>query len=95
LSNEEEKPVFIGFGSMHQADPKKTFDIIVDAVRRTNCRAILSGKGFKELYSKDISDRIYLLDHAPHDWLFHQVKAVVIHGGAGTVGTGNTNFLYE
>ncbi len=31
---------------------------------------------------------VYLLDSAPHDWLFPRCSAVVHHGGAGTVNAG-------
>ena len=29
-----------------------------------------------------------LVEHAPHEWLFERVAAVVHHGGAGTTGAG-------
>ncbi|MGB7086008.1 MAG: nucleotide disphospho-sugar-binding domain-containing protein, partial [Phormidesmis sp.] len=36
----------------------------------------------------EISNNVYLLESAPHDWLFPQCAAVVHHGGAGTTGAG-------
>ena len=35
-----------------------------------------------------LGERIHVLESVPHDWLFPQCKAVVHHGGAGTVAAG-------
>jgi sterol 3beta-glucosyltransferase len=35
-----------------------------------------------------VPDSVFLLDEAPHDWLFPQMAAVVHHGGAGTTAAG-------
>jgi sterol 3beta-glucosyltransferase len=32
------------------------------------------------------SEHIYVIDKAPHDWLFEQVAGIVHHGGSGTTG---------
>lgn len=35
-----------------------------------------------------VPEHVYLIDAAPHDWLFQQCSGVVHHGGAGTVAAG-------
>jgi sterol 3beta-glucosyltransferase len=40
------------------------------------------------LQAADVTDRVYLIDSAPHDWLFARMAAVVHHGGAGTTAAG-------
>ncbi len=36
----------------------------------------------------DTPSSVYVLDAAPHEWLFPQMAAVVHHGGAGTTAAG-------
>ncbi|KAH7525113.1 hypothetical protein FEM48_Zijuj06G0190700 [Ziziphus jujuba var. spinosa] len=82
------KPIYIGFGSMPLEDPKKTTDIILEALKDTGQRGILD-RGWGDLGNLiDVSDNIFLLEDCPHDWLFPQCSAVVHHGGAGTTATG-------
>ncbi|KAF3017034.1 hypothetical protein E8E14_000242 [Neopestalotiopsis sp. 37M] len=84
-------PVYIGFGSIVIEDPSKLTRIIVDAVKATGVRALVS-RGWSKLGLIDgceIQDEdIMLLDDCPHEWLFQHVAAVVHHGGAGTAACG-------
>lgn len=81
-------PVYIGFGSMSSADPQATLNLIVEAVRRSGQRAVVAS-GWGRLNSSNVlPESIYLLDKAPHNWLFPRVAAVVHHGGAGTTAAG-------
>jgi sterol 3beta-glucosyltransferase len=80
-------PVYIGFGSMAARDPERTTRIVLEAVDRAGVRAILA-TGWGGLRTADVSASVYLLDQAPHDWLFERVAAVVHHGGAGTTAAG-------
>ncbi|KAK3043879.1 hypothetical protein RJ639_000578 [Escallonia herrerae] len=81
-------PVYIGFGSMPLEDPKKTTDIILEALKNTGQRGII-GRGWGDLGTlPEVPDNIFLLEDCPHDWLFPQCSAVVHHGGAGTTATG-------
>ncbi|KAK9903642.1 hypothetical protein M0R45_001065 [Rubus argutus] len=75
------KPIYIGFGSMPLEDPKKTTDIILEALKDTGQRGIIDKV-------TEVSDSVFLLEDCPHDWLFPQCSAVVHHGGAGTTATG-------
>jgi sterol 3beta-glucosyltransferase len=78
-------PVYIGFGSMSNRDPEGTMRIILGALKQSNQRGIVYS-GWAGLHSLDLPPNVYLLDGAPHDWLFPRMAAVVHHGGAGTTG---------
>ncbi len=81
-----EKPVYIGFGSMTSGDMGETLGIVVQAIRKSGVRAIISrGWGGGEIPK---SKNIFVVDYVPHSWLFQQVAAVVHHGGAGTTAAG-------
>jgi UDP:flavonoid glycosyltransferase YjiC (YdhE family) len=80
-------PMYIGFGSIVIDDPDGLTKLIEEALRITGERAIVS-KGWSGLGAKGVSDNIYLIGNAPHDWLFKQVSAVCHHGGAGTTAAG-------
>lgn len=79
----EPRPVYVGFGSMHDRDPQATTEIILEALRKTGQRALLHS-GWAELGRRGLPDQVYALDYAPHSWLFPRVAASVHHAGAGT-----------
>lgn len=82
------EPIYIGFGSMPLEDPKKTTDIVLEALKDTGQRGIID-KGWGGLGNiTEIPESIFLLEECPHDWLFPHCSAVVHHGGAGTTATG-------
>ncbi|GMP79831.1 hypothetical protein CsSME_00035193 [Camellia sinensis var. sinensis] len=82
------QPIYIGFGSMPLEDPKKTTDIILEALKNTGQRGIIC-RGWGDLGTlPEVSDSVFPLEDCPHDWLFPQCLAVVHHGGAGTTATG-------
>jgi UDP:flavonoid glycosyltransferase YjiC (YdhE family) len=76
-------PVYIGFGSMTNKDPQATTRMMVEALKQSGQRGIIQS-GWAGLSSDDLPDDIFLLDSAPHAWLFPRMAAVVHHGGAGT-----------
>jgi sterol 3beta-glucosyltransferase len=78
-------PVYIGFGSMFMSGEKQRTEIALQALRLTGQRGILA-TGWGGLTADNTSRDIFVLDAAPHDWLFPQVAAIVHHGGAGTTG---------
>jgi sterol 3beta-glucosyltransferase len=78
-------PVYIGFGSMPIGDPRRFNVLVEETVRRLGTRAIVAS-GYHGLRGLASSDHILVVRHAPHDWLFPRVSAVVHHGGAGTTG---------
>lgn len=80
-----EKPIYLGFGSMgNYHSQTEMLDIVVEAVKETGKRAIISGTGF----TSPLPDTIMAVESIPHSWLFNQVSAVCHHGGAGTTAAG-------
>ncbi|KEQ93670.1 glycosyltransferase family 1 protein [Aureobasidium subglaciale EXF-2481] len=82
-------PVYIGFGSIVLDDPAKMLATILEAVKISGVRAIIS-KGWSEL-GGDAGENIYYIGDCPHEWLFPRMAAVVHHGGAGTTACGIKN----
>jgi sterol 3beta-glucosyltransferase len=80
-------PVYIGFGSMSMFmnGGKQKTEIALQALRLAGQRGILA-TGWGWLAGENTSRDIFVLDAAPHDWLFPKVAAIVHHGGAGTTG---------
>lgn len=80
-------PLYLGFGSMPSKDPAGLTAAVLAALRLTGQRAILAsgwgGLTTGELPA-DMSERVFLLEKAPHSWLFPKCSAIVHHGGAGT-----------
>ena len=82
-----EAPVYIGFGSMTNRDPKSRTKIVLDALEKSGQRGVLIS-GWGGMDAIDLPESVYLLESAPHSWLFPRMKAVVHHGGAGTTAAG-------
>ncbi len=78
-----EPPVYIGFGSMPQRDPRELGALVAAAVRASGRRAVVQS-GWAGIGASDLPKSVLLLEYAPHSWLFPRVCAVVHHGGAGT-----------
>ncbi len=76
-------PVYVGFGSMQNADPEATTELVVNALARAGQRGILL-TGWQGLARTRLPDTVLAVDTVPHAWLFPRVAAVVHHGGAGT-----------
>ena len=80
-----DKPIYFGFGSvLHDKDKEPMSKVIIDALKITGKRGIISGMG--EI--KDLSENIIAIGSIPHTWLFDRVSAVCHHGGAGTTAAG-------
>lgn len=80
-----DKPVYVGFGSMVNADAVAFTRTVLDAVERSGLRAVLAtGWGGLDGADGARDARTYFLRHAPHDALFPHMCAAVHHGGAGT-----------
>ncbi len=76
-------PMYLGFGSMSNRNPEATLQLILDALRQSGQRGVISS-GWSGLKATDLPDNVYLLESAPHSWLFPRMAGVVHHGGAGT-----------
>lgn len=80
-------PVCIGFGSMAHRDPQATAELVLQALRPTRQRAVMQS-GWGGLKKADLPEHVFVLESAPHTWLFPRMAAVVHHGGAGTTAAG-------
>lgn len=76
-------PVYIGFGSMPDPAPAQTTRILLDAIERSECRAVLS-RGWAQLGEGGLPEHVLAVDSVSHAKLFPRVAAVIHHGGAGT-----------
>ena len=76
-------PVIITFGSMGGSNGRETTEILIEAVRRSNQRAIIQA-GWGQLGTPEALSEIYCAEYIPHQWLFPQGSCIVHHGGAGT-----------
>ena len=76
-------PVYIGFGSMSNRDPEGTLRVIVEALQQSKQRGVIYS-GWSGIRASELPPSMYLLDGAPHEWLFPKMAAVIHHGGAGT-----------
>jgi UDP:flavonoid glycosyltransferase YjiC (YdhE family) len=81
------KPIYIGFGSTVGGDFDQALSIVLESLKRTNQRAVLSA-GWGNMKGVDLPDTVMQVGYVPHGWLFKQVSAVAHHGGAGTTGAG-------
>lgn len=80
-------PVYVGFGSMIAESPEHTTRVVIEALRQSGQRGIIAS-GWGGLRPADLPASMYVLDEAPHEWLFPRMSAVVHHGGAGTTAAG-------
>jgi UDP:flavonoid glycosyltransferase YjiC (YdhE family) len=80
-------PLCVGFGSMTTREPRRLAQAVLAALRQIRRRAILL-RGWGALDAIEPSDDVFMVEEAPHAWLFPKVAAVVHHGGAGTTAAG-------
>jgi sterol 3beta-glucosyltransferase len=82
-------PVYVGFGSVGDASTAvQTTQLVMDALTRSRQRGVLA-TGWNGLSKMaHLLKDIYILESAPHTWLFPRMAAVVHHGGAGTTAAG-------
>jgi UDP:flavonoid glycosyltransferase YjiC (YdhE family) len=79
-------PVYLGFGSMTDSDPAATTRVLLEAVERAGCRALVS-EGWAGLGWAPLPEGVLAIGTVSHAHLFRRVAAVVHHGGAGTTAT--------
>jgi sterol 3beta-glucosyltransferase len=80
-------PVYVGFGSMTGVDPEGKARMVVEALRQAGQRGLIAS-GWGGLRAGDLPESIFMIESAPHEWLFPRCAAVVHHGGAGTTAAG-------
>jgi sterol 3beta-glucosyltransferase len=82
-------PVYVGFGSV--GDPQQaaaTTRLVAAALQQAGQRGVLATGWQGMAQMDDLPEGIYMLESAPHSWLFPRMAAVVHHGGAGTTAAG-------
>lgn len=80
-------PIFIGFGSMIRQDGHELLAIAKQVADELEMRVLLQ-RGWQEMADAGSTERVMVIDSAPHSWLFPRMAAVVHHGGAGTTAAG-------
>jgi UDP:flavonoid glycosyltransferase YjiC (YdhE family) len=80
-------PVYIGFGSMAGRSPQQLTGLVSQALAQSGQRGVLLA-GWGGLEAATAPTDLYMLDAAPHSWLFPRMAALVHHGGAGTTAEG-------
>jgi UDP:flavonoid glycosyltransferase YjiC (YdhE family) len=80
-------PVYIGFGSMAGRNPEQLARHVSEALAKSGQRGLLL-TGWGGLRAELTPGNVFVLDSAPHSWLFPRMAAVVHHGGSGTTAEG-------
>lgn len=83
-------PIYVGFGSIVVDEPDVLLATVLEAIKETGVRAIVS-KGWSELNADLVPNCVFFLGDCPHEWLFQHVSMVIHHGGAGTCAAGLLN----
>jgi len=76
-------PVYVGFGSMAGTNPQAKAKIVIDALVQSKQRGVIA-TGWGGLQATKLPENVFVIEEAPHEWLFPHMGAVVHHGGAGT-----------
>jgi vancomycin aglycone glucosyltransferase len=79
-------PVYVGFGSMPDADPAATTRLVIEASERLGCRVVI-GAGWAALGEGPLPSHVAVAGTVAHATLFPRCAAIVHHGGAGTTTT--------
>jgi sterol 3beta-glucosyltransferase len=80
-------PVAIGFGSMAGRKPEQLARLSLEALAKSGQRGLLL-TGWGGLRTELVPENVFVVESAPHSWLFPRMAAVVHHGGAGTTAEG-------
>jgi vancomycin aglycone glucosyltransferase len=75
-------PIYIGFGSMPDFDPRMTTQLFVEATRRAGVRAVIS-RGWAD-FGAELPEHCIAVGPISHPRLFPDMAGIVHHGGAGT-----------
>jgi sterol 3beta-glucosyltransferase len=83
-----EAPIYIGFGSIVVDNPRKLSENVIEALKISKRRALVSPGWAKLGEGMALPPTIKLIGAVPHDWLFTKCSGVIHHGGAGTTAAG-------
>lgn len=79
-------PIYVGFGSMGNARPRRTVSLLRQAARLAGVRSIIQSGWAGWAFESD-ADCLCVQGELPHAPLFARVAGAVHHGGAGTTMT--------
>jgi vancomycin aglycone glucosyltransferase len=79
-------PIYAGFGSMPYGHAGRVGRLLAAAAERAGQRIVIY-RGWAEIPSVGQSGASLFIGEEPHSILFRNVRAVIHHGGAGTVAT--------
>jgi UDP:flavonoid glycosyltransferase YjiC (YdhE family) len=65
--NAGDSPIYIGFGSITGHDSSRLLKIVLEALKATGYRALLSGLANE---NDPLPENIFRIGNCPHDWLF-------------------------
>jgi UDP:flavonoid glycosyltransferase YjiC (YdhE family) len=80
-------PIFFGFGSVPIGSPAETIDMIASACARLGERALI-GAGGTDLHPAPRFDHVKVVGQVNYATIFPLCRAIVHHGGAGTLAAG-------
>ena len=78
-----ERPIAISFGSAMHDDPDVLTDLLLEAIHRVGCRAIIQ-QGWSGLGKRPTPSNVHITGFTSHNWLFPRTNCVVHHGATGT-----------
>ncbi len=82
-----DRPVYVGFGSMSGRRPETLAALVMEALAKSGQRGVLL-TGWGGMRAISVPKSVFVVEAAPHAWLFPRMAAVVHHGGAGTTAEG-------
>ncbi|WP_445170170.1 glycosyltransferase [Mycolicibacterium sp. Dal123E01] len=80
-------PIYFGFGSMPVNSPAESMRMISDVCAELGERALVCA-GFSDFHDAAAADHVKVVDSVNHAAVFPSCRAVVHHGGAGTIAAG-------
>jgi sterol 3beta-glucosyltransferase len=78
-----EKPVVITFSSIAHPDPEAMTDLLLEAVDKVGCRAVIQHGWSGLAKNRALPDNVFALGFVQHTWLFPRSACVVHAGGSG------------
>jgi UDP:flavonoid glycosyltransferase YjiC (YdhE family) len=82
-----EQPICFSFGSMMDRNSAAMTQTLLAALTKVDRRGIFV-TGWGGLQAVEKTDRVFVIDTVPFDWLWPQCAAVVHHGGSGATSAG-------
>jgi UDP:flavonoid glycosyltransferase YjiC (YdhE family) len=80
-------PVVISFSSIAHSDPEGMTDLLLEAIRRAGCRAIIQHGWSGLAKGRALPENVMSIGFVQHTWLFPHAACVVGAGGSGTPAT--------